>query len=80
MDISTNQKPTIYRNLYENTTPVIWHVTFYFSTVTSHAVFIQIKIYRILSHDYQLLESFWSNPGPYWKEIKFIDIHEKKPC
>ena len=24
MAISTNQKPTIYRNLYENTSPVCW--------------------------------------------------------
>ena len=39
MAISTNQKPTIYRNLYENTAPVnlilIWLATYTFGAVRS---------------------------------------------
>ena len=30
MAISTNQKPTIYRNLYENTAPVLRQARIYF--------------------------------------------------
>ena len=49
MAISTNQKPTIYRNLYENTGPVIDHSVSMLQT--------QEKIHKLATEDFQRTQS-----------------------
>ena len=45
MAISTNQKPTIYRNLYENTAPGLHHLTLWERGST-----LEFDVYRRQTH------------------------------
>ena len=52
--ISTNQKPTIYRNLYENTGPVLWltlnplspddALKHHFTSLKTYLIFLQLGV------------------------------------